>query len=325
MLFDKPGLPPDAIGAEPPPRGTALLSIADAERACGVPKETLRVWERRYGFPRPLRDAGGDRQYPADQVARLQDVRRALSLGHRPARVLALEPAELHRLAGAAPAAAPSADAAPDFRTLWLPVLRLHDPVVLRRVLQREVGRHGLRGFVNAVLAPALRGLGEAWHHGEVQVFEEHLFTQAATHVLGAALAGVPPPRPDGARVLLTTLPREQHGLGLLMSEVLLSLDGASCHALGLQTPVAQIAEAAGALRSDIVLLGCSPCVDARRVRAELIELRRLLPVGVALWAGGSAPVLRRCGGIGVRHLASLEALVEALAQWRGPARGARG
>ena len=47
------------------------LSIAAVERDTGLSKDTLRVWERRYGFPSPERDAAGDRLYPPAQVARL--------------------------------------------------------------------------------------------------------------------------------------------------------------------------------------------------------------------------------------------------------------
>ena len=35
----------------------AAHTIADVERDTGLSKDTLRVWERRYGFPLPLRDA----------------------------------------------------------------------------------------------------------------------------------------------------------------------------------------------------------------------------------------------------------------------------
>ena len=41
------------------------LNIAGAERATGLSKDTLRVWERRYGFPTPHRDAAGERRTAA--------------------------------------------------------------------------------------------------------------------------------------------------------------------------------------------------------------------------------------------------------------------
>ena len=36
-------------------------SIAEVERETGLGKDTLRVWERRYGFPVPQRDRLGER------------------------------------------------------------------------------------------------------------------------------------------------------------------------------------------------------------------------------------------------------------------------
>ena len=36
--------------------------IAAVERDTGLSKDILRVWERRYGFPKPGRDAFGERR-----------------------------------------------------------------------------------------------------------------------------------------------------------------------------------------------------------------------------------------------------------------------
>ena len=65
-------------------------TIADVERDTGLSKDTLRVWERRYGFPLPLRDAQGERRYDDDQLLRLRHIRRLLDAGHRPGRVVPL-------------------------------------------------------------------------------------------------------------------------------------------------------------------------------------------------------------------------------------------
>ena len=62
------------------------LSIAAVERDTGLSKDTLRVWERRYGFPCPERDQAGDRIYPPEQVVRLHTIRRLMDAGHRPGR-----------------------------------------------------------------------------------------------------------------------------------------------------------------------------------------------------------------------------------------------
>ena len=67
-----------------------LYSIGVVERDTGIGRDTLRIWERRYGFPRPVRNDRGERAYPEDQLRRLQRSRRLLERGMRPGKVLPL-------------------------------------------------------------------------------------------------------------------------------------------------------------------------------------------------------------------------------------------
>ena len=48
------------------------FTIANVEKETGLSKDTLRMWERRYGFPAPERDPAGDRVYPEAQVEQLR-------------------------------------------------------------------------------------------------------------------------------------------------------------------------------------------------------------------------------------------------------------
>mgnify|MGYP003347622001 CR=1 FL=1 len=66
------------------------VSIAAVERDTGIGKDTLRIWERRYGFPTPGRDGFGERSYPLEQVEKLRVIKRLLDQGHRPGRIVAL-------------------------------------------------------------------------------------------------------------------------------------------------------------------------------------------------------------------------------------------
>ena len=64
-------------------QSTQAFSISDVDRDTGLAKETLRVWERRYAFPQPQRDAYGERSYPFDQVQKLRMVKHLLDMGYR--------------------------------------------------------------------------------------------------------------------------------------------------------------------------------------------------------------------------------------------------
>jgi DNA-binding transcriptional MerR regulator len=57
------------------------LRAGELARACGVSTDTLRHYERVGVLARPHRTRAGYRQYPAEALARVQLVRRALSLG----------------------------------------------------------------------------------------------------------------------------------------------------------------------------------------------------------------------------------------------------
>jgi len=66
------------------PQSTTLLKTLRAgelARACGISTDTLRHYERVGVLPKPQRTSAGYRQYPAEAVARVRTVRRALDIG----------------------------------------------------------------------------------------------------------------------------------------------------------------------------------------------------------------------------------------------------
>ena len=53
-----------------------------AARLAGIPVETLRVWERRYGVVSPRLSPRGQRLYSAEEVRRLALIKQLLDMGH---------------------------------------------------------------------------------------------------------------------------------------------------------------------------------------------------------------------------------------------------
>lgn len=296
------------------------LSIAAVERDTGLSKDTLRVWERRYGFPQPERDGIGERAYPLGQVEKLRVIKRLMDGGHRPGRVVPLPYDELVRLSEhTVDAVGRSLDAlaAVDLRSL-VELVRLHDVDGLRRRLQQLQMRLGLQRFVCEVVVPLNTMIGDTWMRGQLEIHEEHAYSEAIQIVLRGALATVPVAAPlDRPRVLLTTFPSEPHGMGLLMAEAMFVLEGAKCLSLGAQTPLWDIVLAATAYKSDIVALGFTGCLNPNQVVEGLTELRAKMPSAVQIWVGGSAPVLHRRPVAGVIALASLSDVRLQVERWR--------
>jgi MerR family transcriptional regulator, light-induced transcriptional regulator len=289
-------------------------NISAVERETGLSKDVLRMWERRYGFPKPARDDNGERQYAAAETAKLRAIKRLMDIGVRPGKIIGLALDELNALANAR--APLRMEPAPAMERDVLAMLKMHDAIALQNMLAQWLMRHGLQRFVTETLAPLNRLVGEAWMRGELHVFEEHLYTEQVQGSLRAAINTFP--RQVGhPRVLLTTLPNEQHGLGLLMVEALLVPEGAQCVSLGPQTPLDDVRRAAAAHAIDIVALSFSAAFPVRQATDSLARLRRHLPPPVALWAGGDMTRRVRKTLPGVVLLPDLVASVAALRSWR--------
>ncbi|MDQ3722001.1 MAG: MerR family DNA-binding transcriptional regulator [Actinomycetota bacterium] len=57
------------------------LKTSEAAALLNVSSNTLRAWERRFGYPEPQRSAGGHRLYAHGEVAALRDaLRQGLSI-----------------------------------------------------------------------------------------------------------------------------------------------------------------------------------------------------------------------------------------------------
>jgi len=303
------------------------LSIAAVERDTGIGKDTLRVWERRYGFPTPGRDANDERTYPMAQVEQLRVIKRLMDQGHRPGSVVSQPLAVLQQLSRGAvgvqaahPTQVITAKQVPAELQRYLTLLQSQDDEGIRMALHQALSTLGLQGFVTEVVSPLTHWVGEFWAQGDLAVHQEHLYTECVGALMRQAIAAIPRvAQGAGPKVLLTTFPQEAHGLGLLMVESVLALQGCHCLSLGTQTPVRDIAQAAVAHKVDVVALSFSANMNPNHVVDGLAELKALLPKEVAIWAGGSAPALRRRHIEGVRVLHDLAAISGAVSQHRRP------
>lgn len=293
-----------------------LAGIATVERDTGLSKDTLRVWERRYGFPNPSRDSNGERVYTSEQFEKLRVLRRLIDSGIRPGEIVA-EP--LHVLAArvqALPPRIPRAEGQATVASAALRLLKSHQVGELRAFLSRSLMQLGLQRFVLEVAAPLNELVGQAWIDGGLQIFEEHLYAEQMQHLLRQAIASLAQDA-QSPRVLLTTLPGEKHRLGVLMAEACLSVEGAQCISLGVETPAWDIVQAAKAHRVDIVGLSFSQAMPLKAAHEGLVDLRKRLDRKCLLWAGGNVWQRTRKDIPGVTLIASLAAIPDALQAWR--------
>jgi MerR family transcriptional regulator, light-induced transcriptional regulator len=299
------------------PHNEHAWSITSVERDTGISKDTLRMWERRYSFPRPRRDSIGERLYSIEQVDKLRIIKRLIDARFRPGKIIALDIAALHELANQSVGTnAIEHEHNEALIAEFMDLIRTHQIEAFRRHLADYIAKNGMFKTIKDLIAPLIYNVGEAWRSGSLEIFEEHLFTESVQVVLRNALNAVPRTT-QHPKVLLTTFPQEPHGLGLLMAESIFAVEGCATLSLGVQTPMWDIVQAAIRQKIDIVALSFSVAMNRQQVQDGLRELRHQLPPSIEIWAGGSSPVLSRHVVDGVICTQRLDDTVNEVKRWR--------
>lgn len=295
----------------PGPSMLPRLSIGAVARAAGIPVETLRTWERRYGFPIGERDDGGQRQYDVATLLHLQVIKQALGQGMRASQIVPLPLPELRQLLAQTEREMPPPPLPPAQPVLPAPVAvpaPLTQPVAgagelarlieaiqrfdgdsLAAMLRRAALQVGCAAFLDDLARPLMIEVGRRWATGELTVAHEHF----ATEHLRARLADLNvPERHDAPCVVCANLPGELHSLGLEMAVVVLRQSGLRALYLGADVPLGDLARTAHFVQANMqlagVLVSLSASVEARNARDQLAQLRSLVPAGVPLLAGGA-------------------------------------
>jgi MerR family transcriptional regulator, light-induced transcriptional regulator len=142
------------------------------------------------------------------------------------------------------------------------------------------------------VLTSILAATGAAWQRGSVAVWEEHLASASVRTIVEILYPGVLKAKaeaPDtGRSVLLACPPEESHDLGLRMVSDRFDMAGWTTYFLGPDTPVEEIADAAGRLGVHAVVMSSSTHFHRLAVRHAVDYLKNALP-NVDVWVGGPA------------------------------------
>jgi DNA-binding transcriptional MerR regulator len=283
----------------------SLHSIGAVERDTGIKRDTLRVWERRYGFPLPVRNDKGERLYPEEQLRQLQRIRRLLDQGCRAGKLLPPDDARLNELESNLLAVAPSD---PDIESILEAVKNGETEQVIQG-FSRLYKEQGLEDFVMRTIAPLVQTVGERWARGELDVYEEHYISQQLIRFLNAEIAKIQITAKE-PKVLLATLPGEEHTLGLLMVSAMLSAKDITTINLGSEVPMDQIKYAADKFCVDTVGMTFSGAYQYNQIRNDLIEMRNLIPEDVDIWVGGEGVRRLRKLPEGVTKFKSLDNLM---------------
>jgi DNA-binding transcriptional MerR regulator/methylmalonyl-CoA mutase cobalamin-binding subunit len=259
------------------------MNIGSISQATGIPTNTLRTWERRYGFPKPARTDSGQRVYRPEVVAHLRLISKALDAGHRPRHIMEMSPEELQALFAPQRQVPVSSVGVPD---AWKRATEDLDSEAMVAMLRHEAARIGTLAFIETRVGPFLQWVGAAWAEGTLAIHQEHF---ASDHVRARltgmirsmSLSQAPP-------VLCASIGQDPHDLGVCMAAVVVATAGLRPVVLGGATPVEELIAATKRLEARHVAISASLWAPAEDVLTDLVVLRAALPESIRIWVGGA-------------------------------------
>lgn len=262
----------------------------------GVPADTFRAWERRYGVPHPKRTEGNQRLYSDRDVATIawlrDQTRSGLTISQAVQLLRAIE-GEFDPAVAAAGARRDgptgTADARMErFAERVVATLIDYDAQAAERVVEEALALLPVEDVCLHVLQPALYEIGDRWQRGEVTVSAEHFASAFVIRKLGS-LFNLSQPDHGRGPVIAACLEGELHEVGLLLTCLFLSRRGVRIVYLGPNLPLDDLIDTIDRLRPPLVILSAST-VDTGRELAGAV--RRIQSAGAQRPVAASPPTI---------------------------------
>jgi methanogenic corrinoid protein MtbC1 len=301
-----------------------MLSIGALARAIGIPVETLRTWERRYGTPQAERTQSGHRRYSMDTLQKLRLVRAAIQAGHRASLVVGATEAALRELIETLPDGAiepaPAHESTVAGDDAWhrasiercIELMRGFDGRALDRELTSGLAALGALRFLELRVAPLLDEVGERWSTGDLGVRHEHFASERIQDFLVRQWR----PLSDAATgpvCVCATPSGELHTLGLQMAAYTLALNNVRVIYLGANLPASELVNAIEHHAARLALLSAARGTHSNVLLEHCEALRAALGDEVSILVGGGGFADIPAAGVGFQSLRALNAWAQSL------------
>jgi MerR family transcriptional regulator, light-induced transcriptional regulator len=248
---------------------TPLYNTKAVAQETGVPADTFRAWERRYGVPHPERTEGGHRLYSERDIAIIRWLRDRTGEGMTISQAIALLSSGAESNLGWLSTAVDREPRSWErLNTQLLSALIDYDATRADKVMSEAFAIYPLEDVLLRLVQPAMIEIGERWHRGELAVTTEHFATQFVRRKLSSLLNTYDIAEGRGM-IVMGCSPSEQHEIGAMMIALFLVRHGWQVIYLGPEVPKSDLIETVRKLQPDMVCMSASTTETA----LELIEL----------------------------------------------------
>lgn len=272
-----------------------IYNIRSVAEKTGLSPETMRAWERRYGFPHPHRNPKGYRLYTGDEIAALiwlkdqttkgMTIGQAVKLLHQ-LRTSGQDPIKASRYGS--PVVSGVLRAPEDYVSELIESMLAINAEGSIQLLRKAFEQHPLEKVLLEVITPVLVHLGEKWHAGEIPIAIEHFATQLIRTQLLQALDRLPEAKKEG-RIITACAPGEWHEIGILILTMLLRHQGWEVTCLGANLGLERFNEMITHLKPHLILFSATSPLTAESLEKMMHVLEELPDPKPLIGLGGQA------------------------------------
>ncbi|MGD8701239.1 MAG: MerR family transcriptional regulator [Desulfosarcina sp.] len=300
----------------------------------GVKPYLIRSWESRYSAICPQRSDSNRRCFSDADIRRLRLLRQAIEEGHTISSVAGLADDDLQklvarsatqqiqsddRLSQPTTAADDSANQIATIVSEALSHTQQLDATSLERVLSDaavELPRHA---FLEAVVLPFFKRIGELWRKGQMKTLNEHMASVVVRSILWDMLRSTIVSE-QAPIVVVSTPIGHWHEFGALASALAASESGWRTAYFGPNLPSDEIAYAVRKCSANALALSLCHGLNDNRLVLELKKVRRLVGAALPIFVGGPGALavqktIEQIKGIVSKDLSDFRGKLEALAE----------
>ena len=267
------------------------VSIGELSELTGIGVHTLRVWEKRYGIPKPIRLPSNHRRYPRLEVNRLQTITKVLDAGYKPGKVI-------NRTIGRSDVVRESKlldtdiliNASEEIESIlsnWLQATILYDENMLSKGLRQAWNECDPLKFITDFVAPFIKNVGIAWKSHELTTSQEHFASELLGNFLSEKWKKLNEKK-ENTNVVLANIPGEVHKLGLQMCAVITAFTNNGIIFLGGDNSCEDIAAGIESCQAKLLGISISSYIAEANSKEFLFKLRDRLGGSVFIAVGGT-------------------------------------
>ncbi|MES2882033.1 MAG: MerR family transcriptional regulator [Bacteroidota bacterium] len=211
------------------------FTIKEIESLSGIKAHTIRIWEQRYNFLKPVRTQTNIRRYSNDELKTLLTVALLNKYGFKISRINAMLPEQ--RDAAAIDLPLQEATTENLINNLVAFMIEL-DSRGFEKILNSHIQQKGIEETITSIIFGFLEKVGMLWQTNKIAPVQEHLFSNIIRQKLISAIEELPFADRQHPLFVLMLPEQEYHEMGLLYVYYLLRKNNIPVIYLGANVPV---------------------------------------------------------------------------------------